>query len=272
LIKNMTDKDFINELFNTHSNKTNLPSPFMVQDFIGTLLSVLFPAYSDQAFPSKDELSSDFFKSKQQLLNALLFVESFMEEDTEKVIEAFYNELSNLYHLLLKDAEAIEAGDPAAKNRDEVIRSYPGFYAISIYRVANLLHRLKVPFIPRILTEIAHSKTGIDIHPGATIGQSFFIDHGTGVVIGETTHIGNRVKLYQGVTLGALSVNKNMAETKRHPTIEDDVVIYAGATILGGKTIIGHHSTIGGNVWLTESVQAHTTVYHKPQLNLEKSK
>jgi serine O-acetyltransferase len=268
----MTDKEFINELFNTHSNKTNLPSPFLVQDFIDTLLSVLFPAYSDKAFPSKDELSSEFFKSKQQLLNALLFVESFMEEDTEKVIEAFYNELSNLYNFLLKDAEAIEAGDPAAKNRDEVIRSYPGFYAISIYRVANLLHRLKVPFIPRILTEIAHSKTGIDIHPGATIGQSFFIDHGTGVVIGETTHIGNRVKLYQGVTLGALSVNKNMAETKRHPTIEDDVVIYAGATILGGKTVIGHHCVIGGNVWLTESVQANTTVYHKPQLNVEHTK
>lgn len=268
----MTDKEFINELFDAHSNKTNLPSPFLVQDFIDTLLSVLFPAYSDKAFPSKDELSSEFFKSKQQLLNALLFVESFMEEDTEKVINSFYEELSNLYQQLLKDAEAIEAGDPAAKNRDEVIRSYPGFYAISIYRVANLLHQLKVPFIPRILTEIAHSKTGIDIHPAATIGHSFFIDHGTGVVIGETTHIGNHVKLYQGVTLGALSVNKNMAETKRHPTIEDDVVIYAGATILGGKTVIGHHSTIGGNVWLTESVPPHTTVYHKPQLNVEHSK
>jgi serine O-acetyltransferase len=268
----MSDKEFINDLFKAHSNKTNLPSPFLVQDFIDTLLSVLFPAYSDKAFPSKDELSAEFFKSKQQLLNALLFVETFIEEDTEKVIELFFEAMPALYQLLLKDAEAIEAGDPAAKNRDEVIRSYPGFYAISIYRIANLLHQLKVPFIPRILTEIAHSKTGIDIHPGATIGQSFFIDHGTGVVIGETTVIGNRVKLYQGVTLGALSVNKNMAETKRHPTIEDDVVIYAGATILGGKTTIGHHSIIGGNVWLTDSVPAHTTVYHKPQLNVQHTK
>jgi serine O-acetyltransferase len=174
--------------------------------------------------------------------------------------------------MLLKDAEAIELGDPAAKNRDEVIRSYPGFYAISIYRVANQLHRLNVPFIPRILTEIAHSKTGIDIHPAATIGHHFFIDHGTGVVIGETTHIGDFVKLYQGVTLGALSVNKGMAEIKRHPTIENDVVIYAGATILGGKTVIGKNSTIGGNVWLTESVPANSVVYHKPQLNVEQSK
>jgi serine O-acetyltransferase len=174
--------------------------------------------------------------------------------------------------LLLKDAEAIEAGDPAAKNRDEVIRSYPGFYAISIYRVANSMHRLNVPFIPRILTEIAHSKTGIDIHPGATIGNHFFIDHGTGVVIGETTQIGDFVKLYQGVTLGALSVSKGMAEIKRHPTIEDHVVIYAGATILGGKTTIGKNSIIGGNVWLTESVPENSVVYHKPQLNVEQSK
>ncbi len=268
----MPEKNFINELFETHSNKTNLPSPFLVQNFIDTLLSVLFPAYSNKAFPSKDELKAEYYTSKQQLLNSLLFVESFMEKDIEDVINAFYNELPILYELLMKDAEAIEAGDPAAKNRDEVIRSYPGFYAISIYRVANLMHHLQIPFIPRILTEIAHSKTGIDIHPAAIIGNHFFIDHGTGVVIGETAQIGNFVKLYQGVTLGALSVNKGMAEIKRHPTIEDNVVIYAGATILGGNTIIGANSTIGGNVWLTDSVPANSIVYHKPQLNVEQSK
>jgi serine O-acetyltransferase len=268
----MQEKEFINELFITHSNKTNLPSPFLVQNFIDTLLSVLFPAYSNKAFPSKDELKTEYFTSKQHLLNALLFVESFMDKEIEDVINEFYKDLPLLYDLLLKDAEAIEAGDPAAKNRDEVIRSYPGFYAISIYRVANLMHRLNVPFIPRILTEIAHSKTGIDIHPGATIGNHFFIDHGTGVVIGETTQIGDFVKLYQGVTLGALSVSKGMAEEKRHPTIDDHVVIYAGATILGGKTIIGKNSIIGGNVWLTESVPANSVVYHKPQLNVEQSK
>lgn len=268
----MEEKEFINELFETHSNKTNLPSPFLVQNFIDTLLSVMFPAYSNKAFPTKDELKTEYFSSKQQLLNALLFVETFMNSDIEVVINEFYLTLPSIYNMLLKDAEAIELGDPAAKNRDEVIRSYPGFYAISIYRVANQLHRLNVPFIPRILTEIAHSKTGIDIHPAATIGHHFFIDHGTGVVIGETTHIGDFVKLYQGVTLGALSVNKGMAEIKRHPTIENDVVIYAGATILGGKTVIGKNSTIGGNVWLTESVPANSVVYHKPQLNVEQSK
>jgi serine O-acetyltransferase len=201
----MEEKEFINELFETHSNKTNLPSPFLVQNFIDTLLSVMFPAYSNKAFPTKDELKTEYFSSKQQLLNALLFVETFMNSDIEVVINEFYLTLPSIYNMLLKDAEAIELGDPAAKNRDEVIRSYPGFYAISIYRVANQLHRLNVPFIPRILTEIAHSKTGIDIHPAATIGHHFFIDHGTGVVIGETTHIGDFVKLYQGVTLGATS-------------------------------------------------------------------
>ena len=268
----MNEKEFINELFETHSNKTKLPSPFLIQNFIDTLLLVLFPAYSDKTFLNKDELKTEFFKSKQQLLSILLFVESFIDEDIELIITNFYEDLPGLYAMLLLDAEAIEAGDPAAKNRDEVIRSYPGFYAISIYRIANLLHQLKVPFIPRILTEIGHSKTGIDIHPAATIGHHFFIDHATGIVIGETTTIGDRVKLYQGVTLGALSVTKSMTATKRHPTIENDVVIYAGATILGGKTIIGHNSLIGGNVWLTESVPAHTTVYNKPQLYIEQIK
>ena len=146
--------------------------------------------------------------------------------------------------------------------------SYPGFYAISIYRVANLMHRLNVPFIPRILTEIAHSKTGIDIHPGARIGRSFFIDHGTGIVIGETTVIGDNVKIYQGVTLGALSVNKGEANSKRHPTIEDNVVIYSGATILGGETVIGRDSVIGGNVWLTNSVLPGSIVYHKSEISI----
>jgi len=268
----MLDKKFINELFETHSHKTKLPSPLLVQNFIDNLLSILFPAYSDEAFQSEDELLLKHSLSKQQLATALSFVEFSKVEDKDKIVEAFYTELPEIYKLLLKDAEAIEAGDPAAKNREEVIRSYPGFYAISIYRISNLLHRLHVPFIPRILTEMGHSKTGIDIHPAATVGHSFFIDHGTGVVIGETSHIGNYVKLYQGVTLGSLSVSKDMADTKRHPTIEDNVVIYANATILGGKTIIGKNSIIGGNVWLTESIDPNTVVYNKPQLNIHKSK
>ncbi len=265
----MSENKFLNELFQAHNAKAGLPSTFLVQSFIDILLPVLFPAYSNKIFSGKDELKMELLLSKKQLLAALSFLESFPKTEIEGVIKTFYEELPVLYKLLLKDAEAIEAGDPAAKSRDEVIRSYPGFYAIAIYRIANLLHRLNVPFIPRILTEIAHSKTGIDIHPAATIGESFFIDHGTGIVIGETTHIGNHVKIYQGVTLGALSVNKSMAQTKRHPTIMDNVVIYAGATILGGNTVIGEGSVIGGNVWLTESVSAHSMVYHKPQLNVE---
>ena len=268
----MADKQFIKQLFETHSNKTNLPSPFLVQDFIDTILSVLFPAYSNKNFSDKEELEQEYSNAQQLLLTALLYVENFMEDEIESVISNFDKQLPEIYSLLNKDAEAIEAGDPAAKNRDEVIRSYPGFYAIAIYRIAHALHKLNIPFIPRILTEIAHSKTGVDIHPAAKIDERFFIDHGTGIVIGETTEIGKNVKLYQGVTLGALSVSKNMAQTKRHPTINDNVVIYAGATILGGNTIIGHSSVIGGNVWLTESVPAQSVIYHKAQINIEKAK
>lgn len=165
---------------------------------------------------------------------------------------------------LTTDVQAAYDGDPAAKSYDEIIFSYPGLYAISVFRVAHKLFALGVPLLPRIMTEYAHNVTGIDIHPGATIGERFVIDHGTGVVIGETTRIGNNVRIYQGVTLGALSLPKNAGEQlrgkKRHPTIEDDVIIYSGATILGGDTVIGARSVIGGNVWLTESVPADTKV------------
>src|SRR5688500_13033388 len=157
-------------------------------------------------------------------------------------------------------------GDPAAKSRSEVIRTYPGFYAIAAYRIAYELHSLGIHGISRIITEHAHSKTGIDIHPGAKIGNHFCIDHGTGVVIGETAVIGNHVKIYQGVTLGALSVSKDDAEKKRHPTLEDHVVVYAGATILGGATVIGHHSIVGGNVWLTRSVPPHSKIYYQAKM------
>jgi serine O-acetyltransferase len=173
---------------------------------------------------------------------------------------------------LRKDAEAIVREDPAAKNVDEVILTYPGFYAIAIYRMAHVLYKLEVPYIPRMLTEYAHQKTGIDIHPGAQIGAYFCIDHGTGIVIGQTTIIGNHVKLYQGVTLGAVSVEKSLAHVKRHPTIEDHVVIYANATILGGNITVGAHSIIGGNVWLTESVQPYSKVYHKSQIKVSGQK
>lgn len=175
------------------------------------------------------------------------------KESETKAVE-FVELIPHIRARLQKDVEAAFAGDPAAKTREEVILSYPGVEAIAIHRAANALWTAKIPLIPRMMSEIAHSRTGIDIHPGATIGDSFFIDHGTGVVIGETCIIGSRVKIYQGVTLGALSVKKEESETKRHPSIEDDVTIYAGATILGGKTVIGAGSLIGGNVWLTKSV------------------
>ena len=161
---------------------------------------------------------------------------------------------------MLLDAQAIYDGDPAAHSIDEVILAYPGFFATAVYRLAHQLQGCEVPLVPRVLTETAHRDTGIDIHPAARIGSSFAIDHGTGIVIGETAVLGARVKLYQGVTLGALSVDKHMARTKRHPTIGDDVVIYANATILGGETVIGDGSRIGGNVWLTRSVPAKSVV------------
>ncbi len=172
----------------------------------------------------------------------------------EKTALAMIEAIPEIRRLARLDAIAAFNGDPAAKSGDEVIVSYPGLQAIIVYRIAHFLHECGVPVIPRIMTEHVHGKTGIDIHPGAKIGESFFIDHGTGVVIGETTIIGKNVKIYQGVTLGALSVKKSLKNTKRHPTIEDDVTIYANATILGGETVIGKGSVIGGNSWITESV------------------
>jgi len=183
----------------------------------------------------------------------------------------FLHSMPQLRVLLATDILAAHEGDPAAKSFDEIIFSYPGLYAITIYRIAHQLYHQEVPLIPRIMTEYAHSQTGIDIHPAAHIGESFFIDHGTGVVIGETTVIGKSVRLYQGVTLGALSLSReeceNLRNQKRHPTIEDNVIIYANATVLGGKTIIGARSVIGGNVWITDSVPPDTEVFlKKPEL------
>jgi serine O-acetyltransferase len=162
------------------------------------------------------------------------------------------------------DVEAAFRGDPAAKSKEEVILAYPGVEAVLVYRLAHELHTRGVPLLPRMMTEWAHGRTGIDIHPGATIGEYFFIDHATGVVVGETTVIGDRVKIYQGVTIGALSVKKEEANVKRHPTIEDEVTIYSGATILGGETVIGKGSIIGGNVWITSSVPPGSRIFYKP--------
>ena len=186
----------------------------------------------------------------------------------------FLERLPALRHVLATDVQAAYDGDPACKNLDEVIFCYPGLEAITVFRLAHLMHELEIPFIPRMMTEWAHNRTGIDIHPGATIGDHFFIDHGTGVVIGETCEIGENAKIYQGVTLGALSFPTDgegqlVRGQKRHPTIEDRVVIYANATILGGRTTIGHDAVIGSNVWLTSSVDPRTTVVlEKPKLRI----
>ncbi len=193
------------------------------------------------------------------------------QEKGQEEAMRFLRDLPRLRGVLATDVKAAYWGDPAAKSHDEVIFSYPGLFAVTVYRAAHQLLRQGVPLMPRIMTEYAHSRTGIDIHPGAQIGESFFIDHGTGVVIGETTEIGHRVRLYQGVTLGALSLPPDQVESlrskKRHPTVEDDVIIYSGATILGGDTVIGARAVIGGNVWLTESVPPDTKVFlKKPEL------
>lgn len=194
---------------------------------------------------------------------------------TDEICAHFFEKIPQIQRTLLTDVEALYNGDPAANSREEVIFSYPGLFAIFVYRIAHELYKKNVPFIPRIMTEYAHSRTGIDINAGATIGDYFFIDHGTGIVIGETTVIGKHVKLYQGVTLGGLSTRggQKLSGKKRHPTIEDHVTIYAGATILGGETIIGQNSVIGGNTFIVESVAPNTKVSLKnPELTFRDSK
>ena len=191
------------------------------------------------------------------------------DRPAKDIVQDFIARMPEVRRLVETDVCAAYDGDPAATSRMEVVMAYPGLYAVTIHRLAHELYRLKVPIIPRIMSELAHSKTGIDIHPGATIGERFFIDHGTGVVIGETTVIGRNVRLYQGVTLGGLSFQKDSAGAlvkglKRHPNIEDNVIIYANATILGGDTVIGHDSEIGGNVWLKDSVPPFSRVYNQP--------
>ncbi|CAM3960182.1 serine O-acetyltransferase EpsC [Flavobacterium cucumis] len=213
-------------------------------------------------------LDFNTFKEKELILRNELQI-LLKQSEVISVIDfttSFFESLVAIHSDLLSDLEAILDFDPAAKSRAEVLLAYPGFFAIFVYRIANYLWVHKVNILPRVLSELAHSKTGIDIHPGANIGKRFFIDHGTGIVIGETAKIGNNVKIYQGVTLGALSVSKDKAKEKRHPTIEDDVIIYANATILGGNTTIGKGAIIGGNVWITESVPAQSLVYHKSEI------
>lgn len=229
--------------------------------------ALLFPHHSGPAQRTRSGLLAEARRVEADLLE-LLGALGLTETRAEGVIRAFMDSLPELAGCLYKDAAFILDGDPAASSVDEVILTYPGFYAIAAHRLAHLLYTYRLPILPRLLSERAHARTGIDIHPGARIGCPFYIDHGTGLVIGETARIGARVKIYQGVTLGALAVVKEQANQRRHPTIRDDVVIYANATVLGGDTVIGKGTVIGGNAWVTESVPPHSMVYHKAEVHV----
>ena len=264
-----------------------LPDRSCIIRILKDLKRIMFPGYfgeenialiSPQYFIG-DRLTDIYGKLKPQIEISLYYrdYEKYTEEEiserAEEVCEEFFKRLPYVQQMLLKDVQAGFDGDPAAKSREDVVISYPGLFAIFVYRIAHELYTQDVPFLPRIMTEYAHSRTGIDINSGAQIGEYFFIDHGTGVVIGETTIIGNNVKLYQGVTLGALSTRKGqqLSGVKRHPTIEDNVTIYSNSSVLGGETVIGENTIIGGNTFITESIPANSKVSAKsPELVIKK--
>jgi serine O-acetyltransferase len=263
---------FYQQLFDKQLQKEAVPSNEVIATWALHLISLLYPEFSLCSYDSFLQMEEESINLERDLINILNATKACNQCNHDQVAQKFFGNLPELYRILNTDLAALLNGDPAAHNEFEVIRAYPGFYALCYYRVAHSLYKLDVPLLPRILTEYAHSKTGIDIHPAAEIGEHFFIDHGTGIVIGETAKIGNYVKLYQGVTLGAMSIDKSLAFSKRHPTVEDHVIIYSGATILGGQTIIGHHSIIGGNVWLTKSIAPWSLVYHNPEITVVERK
>ncbi|MDR2476478.1 MAG: serine acetyltransferase [Treponema sp.] len=261
-----------------HSGGANLPGREIITHIVQGLDELIFPGFRENQGLDHNNLRLITAEKVNHLARELIHeVEKSLafsarsgdfscghggcHAAAELIVNSFFEELPAIRRILSLDMEANFRGDPAAKNIEEVILSYPGFRAITVHRLAHYFWKAQVPLIPRMMSEMVHGSTGIDIHPGAEIGESFFIDHGTGVVIGETTIIGRNVKVYQGVTLGALSVKKEESRCKRHPTIEDDVTIYSNATILGGETVIGRGSTIGGNVWITESIPPNTMIY-----------
>lgn len=262
----------------------HLPKRSQIIEILNEIRRLLFPGYfgtENTVFVSLDSFAGNtlavvYEKMFKQIRIALAYGKGLTSEEVAEKAAAvaleFINELPKIQKMIYKDVDAALEGDPAANSKEEIIFSYPGLFAISVYRIANILYRLKVPFIPRIMTEYAHGKTGIDINPGATIGEYFFIDHGTGIVVGETTTIGNNVKLYQGVTLGALSTREGQALSgvKRHPTIEDNVVIYSNTTVLGGETVIGANSVVAGNSFVIASIPPNTKVSTMiPELKLK---
>lgn len=266
--------------FVNRNEEENFPNRQNVVSILSDLQSLIFPGFRSPEdiapinirYVTGQKVNNIIARLTREIQKALIYTlekttgssqhvaESHCFNLAEKASFALIEHIPEIRRLLQLDIIAGYKGDPAARSPEEVLLSYPGLEAILVHRIAHFLHSNGVPIIPRIMSEHVHGKTGIDIHPGATIGESFFIDHGTGVVIGETCIIGNNVKLYQGVTLGALSVQKDLQDKKRHPTIEDDVTIYANATILGGQTVIGRGSTIGGNTWITKSVEAESVI------------
>lgn len=261
----MSQDHFIRTLFErSHTNAPSFPDKQLGIHFTDSLFHFLF-APARGKYDTRESLQREYTRIRNTF-STLIFDVIHEEDEVEAHTQRFFEAVPGLYALLVKDAEAIVNFDPAATSIEEVFVAYPGFFATAVYRIAHQLYGQQIPTLPRILSEYAHSKTGVDIHPGATIGSSFFIDHGTGIVIGETTTIGDQVKIYQGVTLGALNVTKALASAKRHPTIADNVIIYSGATILGGDTLIGHDSIIGGNVWLTQPVAPYSVVYQKSEV------
>ena len=284
--KSITENYKNDELLSKGQN-LHLPSRDVIIGILRDLRKILFPGYFDDTefysdlseYYAGNNLTVIYENLKRQIELALLYKNNddcpMCATHAEEIASRFFMELPSIQQMLLKDVQAAYDGDPAAKSKEEIIFSYPGVFAVYVYRIAHVLYKENVPFIPRIMTEYAHGRTGVDINSGAQIGEYFFIDHGTGVVIGETTVIGDYVKLYQGVTLGALSTRsgQQLAGKKRHPTIENNVTIYSGSSILGGETVIGEGSVIGGNSFITQSIPPHTKVSSKsPELIMKNPK
>jgi len=263
-IEKFVNQLYINNLSFTHT----LPSLDKAGMFADGMFKLLFPLGSNSDIPMEQQIEVDARRMQFLLKELLLPLHGQIKTEIDQIVDGFFEQLPDVFQELLKDAQVILQYDPAAYSVEEVVAAYPGFYAICIYRMSHILYQMEVPVLPRMISEHAHSRTAIDINPGATIGPQFFIDHGTGVVIGETCIIGKNVKLYQGVTLGALNVSKELAQKKRHPTIEDNVIVYSGTTILGGNTIVGHDSIVGGNVWLTRSVDPYSLIYNRSETKI----
>jgi serine O-acetyltransferase len=268
----ITIEDFPEYLFKQIKNfRKEVPSMIKAHRFIDNMIYFLFPFKIDKRC-TMPQIELNMAQLQIDLREILTPLEPVLKDTASNITQKFFTVVPSIYESLVQDAKLFVDFDPAARSVESVILYYPGFYAISVYRLSHELFQLNIPYLPRMISEYAHSKTGIDIHPGAVIGSHFFIDHGTGVVIGETTHIGNNVKIYQGVTLGALSVDKSMKGKKRHPTLGDNVIVYSGSTILGGDTKIGHDTIVGGNVWLTRSVAPNSVVYHESKVIIRNSK